>query len=67
MNPKKNTRGKFFGENKQSKDKFRGQKGKVRKKQLHQSKAKNWEVIDSEIERLKSRYETVSSNLFCFV
>ncbi|XP_022292440.2 putative ATP-dependent RNA helicase DDX10 [Crassostrea virginica] len=56
MNPKGNTRAKYFGANKPHKDKFKGRKGKIRKQELYKSRPKSVHVIDSEINELQSKY-----------
>jgi hypothetical protein len=66
MNPKGNTRAKYYGMNKPHKDKFKGYKGKIRKKELYKSKPKNSQLIDSEINALQTRYEKVSLTSCCF-
>ena len=59
MNPKGNTRAKYFGANKPHKDKFKGRKGKIRKQELYKSRPKSVHVIDSEINELQSKYGKV--------
>lgn len=59
MNPKGNTRAKYFGTNKPHKDKFKGRKGKIRKQELYKSRPKSVHVIDSEINELQSKYGKV--------
>ncbi|XP_062575226.1 probable ATP-dependent RNA helicase DDX10 [Saccostrea cucullata] len=61
MNPKGNTRAKYYGTNKPQKDKFKGHKGKIRKQQLYKSKPKNLDLINSEITGLQSRYQNIQA------
>lgn len=60
MNPKGNTRARYYGTNKPHKDKFKGHRGKIRKQELFKSRLKSSQVIDSEITELQSRYAKVS-------
>ncbi|XP_033740527.1 probable ATP-dependent RNA helicase DDX10, partial [Pecten maximus] len=50
-----------FGKNK-NKDAFRGHSGKVKKKQLYNSKEKKWKTIDAEIASLQERYNQFDSS-----
>ncbi|XP_041354361.1 probable ATP-dependent RNA helicase DDX10 [Gigantopelta aegis] len=59
MNPKfHNSK---FAKNKKHKDSFKGHKGKIKRKELYNSKPKSSAIIDAEISELKSRYESISS------
>lgn len=60
MNPKGNTRARYYETNKPRKDKFKGHKGKIRKQELFKSRLKSSQVIDSEITELQLRYAKVS-------
>lgn len=58
MNPKFGKS--YFDKNKKKKDTFRGHAGKVKKKQLYNSKEKKWQTIDREITSLQERYSQVN-------
>ncbi|XP_052707354.1 probable ATP-dependent RNA helicase DDX10 [Crassostrea angulata] len=61
MNPKGNTRARYYETNKPRKDKFKGHKGKIRKQELFKSRLKSSQVIDSEITELQLRYAKVQA------
>ncbi|OWF42749.1 ATP-dependent RNA helicase DDX10 [Mizuhopecten yessoensis] len=51
-----------FGKNKKKKEDFSGHAGKVKKKQLYNSKEKKWKTIDREISSLQERYSQIDSS-----